>query len=282
MTTTLIIQGPQTTPAQVRQLAASLSATLEQRGDSYRLDLPARLDNMQLQQLRADHPYDINQLPDGFDPSQIRLLVTDMDSTLINIECIDEIADFLNLKPRIAEITESAMRGEIDFETSLRRRISLLIGLDDSALHHVYQQRLQPNPGAREMLTGLKARGIQTALVSGGFTYFTERLKQRLGLDYTLANVLAFDAHGKLSGLGNEVIVGAERKAQFLLELCNELDISPQQTIAMGDGANDLKMMAVAGLSIAYHAKPAVQQQADCALNHCGLDGVLGLLDITL
>ncbi|MBI5451634.1 MAG: phosphoserine phosphatase SerB [Gammaproteobacteria bacterium] len=280
MTNILIAQGARADAAQIAQLTAELGASAEHRGLCHRFVLQQRPDTALLQQLRARYPFDINLLPAGLDPAQIRLLVTDMDSTLINIECIDEIADFLNLKPRIAEITELAMRGEIDFETSLRRRVGLLVGLSDSALHHVYHERLQLNPGAEQLLAGLKARRIRSALVSGGFSYFTERLKQRLGLDFTLANTLAFDDHGKLTGLGDQHIVGAERKAQFLLELCQRLGILPHQTIAMGDGANDLRMMAVAGLSIAYHAKPAVQQQADCVLNHCGLEGVLGLLDI--
>lgn len=172
------------------------------------------------------------------------------------------------------------MRGEIDFETSLRRRIALLTGLQENALEHVYNERLRPNPGAEQMIAGLKSRDIKIALVSGGFTYFTEKLKRRLGLDYTLANTLEFE-NGKLTGEIHGRIIGAEAKAKFLLEKCKALGIKPSQAIAMGDGANDLMMMKEAGLSIAYHAKPKVQQQAHSALNHCGLDGVLGLLDIT-
>lgn len=279
--TTLIVQGPQTTAADIERLAARCHAdAITQQGAAFRLSLPRAPDAAQLAALRNEFAADLNLLPADFDPAAARLLVTDMDSTLIGIECIDEIADFLDLKPQVAEITSAAMRGEIDFETSLRRRIALLIGLDDSALRHVYEERLTLNPGAEEMIAGLQRHGIRVALVSGGFTYFTERLQQRLGLDYTLANELAFDGHGKLSGIANEEIVGAERKARFLHELCAQLGIAPQQAIAMGDGANDLRMMSQAGLSIAYHAKATVRERAHCVLNHCGLEGTLGLLGL--
>lgn len=232
-----------------------------------------------LKTLRAEYQFDINILPQGFDTNACRLLVTDMDSTLINIECVDEIADFINVKPQVAEITEAAMRGEIDFETSLRKRVSLLQGLDVTALERVYLERLQLNPGAEKMIKGLQQRGIKTALVSGGFTFFTERLKQRLGLDFTMANVLG-EHNGKLTGEVEGEVCGAQAKADFLLTHCTKLAISPQQVVAMGDGANDLLMMNEAGLSVAYHAKPTVQEQANTVLNYCGLEGVLGLLQL--
>jgi len=280
---TLVLQGDGLGSQSIESLTDKLHADVQAIAADHRhahLSLPAALSADMLTQLRRQHDFDINQLPAGFDPTQIRLLLMDMDSTLISIECIDEIADFLDIKPQVAEITEAAMRGEIDFETSLKRRIALIHGLDDSALQHVYDERLQLNPGAERMLEALKSRGIKTALVSGGFTYFTERLQQRLDLDFTLANELAFDDDGKLTGIANDVIVGAQRKADFLVELCRLNNIEPQQVIAMGDGANDLLMMQRAGLSVAYHATPTVQAQAMTALNHCGLDGVLGLLGI--
>lgn len=278
---TLIVQGLNN-PQQAEQLARHLNADfqLDHSGQVMTFDLQHPLQQLEISRLRIDFACDINQLPENFEPQQARLLISDMDSTLISIECIDEIADFLAIKPQVAAITEAAMRGEINFETSLQQRIELLKGLDDSALHHVYNERLTLNSGAEQLIAGLKKNNIKIALVSGGFTFFTDRLHDRLGLDYTLANELAF-AHGHLTGLANKVIVGAERKAEFLHELCQQLAISPQQVIAMGDGANDLPMMAAAGLSIAYHAKPAVQQQANTALNHCGLDAVLGLLGIS-
>ncbi|HEX22509.1 MAG TPA: phosphoserine phosphatase SerB, partial [Chromatiales bacterium] len=171
----------------------------------------------------------------------------------------------------------AAMRGEIDFEASLRQRVALLEGLSTSALQQVYDDRLRLNPGAETLIDGLKARGIKLALVSGGFTFFTDRLKTRLGLDFTLANVLA-EKDSKLLGSVEGAIVGAETKATYLTALCHELEIHPAQVVAVGDGANDLKMLAVAGLGVAYHAKPAVRAQADAALHHRGLDAVLDML----
>lgn len=282
MGTQLILQGSNRDQTAIAQLQQQLSlAEPIETTHSHRYTLDTPLTSAELNSLRQQYHFDINQLPADFSPAAMRLLLTDMDSTLISIECIDEIADFLAIKPQVAEITESAMRGEIDFETSLNKRIGLLLGLDDSALQHVYAERLQLNPGAERLIDGLKQRDIKTALVSGGFTYFTDRLKTRLGLDFSLANELAFDQAGKLTGISNRVIVGAQRKADYLQELCTELNIQPNQVIAMGDGANDLVMMKQAGLSVAYHAKPTVQQQAMTAFNYCGLDGVLDLLGDT-
>jgi phosphoserine phosphatase len=199
-----------------------------------------------------------------------------MDSTLINIECIDEIADMQGLKPQVSAITEAAMRGEIDFAESLRRRVALLEGLDEQALQRVYDERLKLNPGALMMLANLKEHGIKTLLVSGGFVFFTEQLKPRLGLDYTHANRLEI-VNGKLTGKVMGKVFDAQGKADWLVKIRNELNLRPDQVIAMGDGANDLKMMAQAGVSIAYHAKPVVRAQASYALNFVGLDGLVNL-----
>jgi len=205
------------------------------------------------------------------------LVVMDMDSTLITIECIDEIADMQGLKPQVSKITEAAMRGEIDFAESLRRRVALLEGLDEHALQRVYDERLQLSPGAEIMLEALRSRGIRTLLVSGGFGFFTDRLKIRLGLDYTRANTLEI-ANGKLTGKVRGKVFDAQGKADSLVKIRDELNLGPDQVIAMGDGANDLKMMAQAGISIAYHAKPMVREQASYALNFVGLDGLVTLL----
>ncbi len=275
----IILQGAALTQATAETIAQQLGGELESATAFHRVHTPQHIDHSTIERLRSEHAFDINCLPENFDPSAVRLLVTDMDSTLISIECIDEIADYVNVKPQVSEITESAMRGEIDFETSLRRRIALLKGLKEDALQHVYHERLQLNPGAEQMLAGLKANNIKTALVSGGFTYFTDKLKARLNLDYTLANTLEFE-NGSLTGEIHGHIVGAQAKADLLLQKCEELKIKPSQVVAMGDGANDLVMMKEAGLSIAYHAKPKVQVQAHAAFNHCGLDGVLGLLNV--
>ncbi len=225
------------------------------------------------EQLRID----INTLPADFDPSTAKLLVSDMDSTLISIECIDEIADYLNVKPQVSAITEAAMRGEIDFITSLTKRVALLKGVRASALELVYDERLTLNPGAEELISSLKRDGIKFCLVSGGFTFFTDRLKERLKLDYAHANVLGIE-DGALTGEVLGDIVGAQAKADLLLSHSESLAISPKQVISVGDGANDLLMMKEAGLSVAYHAKPAVQAQAATAINYGGLDSILHML----
>jgi phosphoserine phosphatase len=216
-------------------------------------------------------------VPDAQRLNQFGLCVMDMDSTLINIECIDEIADMMNLKPQVSAITESAMRGELDFAASLKKRVALLKGLDKIALNRVIDERLQPNPGAVEWIAACKANNIKTMLVSGGFTLFANHVKDLLGLDYAVANTLEI-VNGKLTGQVLGDIVGADRKALELLKLRETLSLRFDQTIAVGDGANDLKMMKVAGVSVAYHAKPIVQQQATYALNFNGLDGIINLL----
>ena len=222
------------------------------------------------------------QIDYGFVPAErtladFGLLVMDMDSTLISIECIDEIADMQGLKPQVTEITNAAMQGKIDFAESLCRRVALLEGLDENALLRVYDERLKLNPGAEMMLAALQAQGIKTLLVSGGFLFFTERLKPRLGLDYTHANTLEI-IDGKLTGRVLGEILDAQGKADWLVKIREQLGLEPAQVIAMGDGANDLKMMAQAGVSIAYHAKPVVRAQASYALNFVGLDGLVNLL----
>ncbi|MBA5606684.1 phosphoserine phosphatase SerB [Duganella sp. FT3S] len=209
--------------------------------------------------------------------SEFKLVAMDMDSTFITIECIDEIADMQGLKPQVAAITEAAMRGELDFAASLTRRVALLEGLDASALERVYEERLRLSPGAETMLKAVQAAGLKTLLVSGGFTFFTSRLKARMGLDYTHANELEI-VDGKLTGKVIGGIVDADEKKRTVERVCAELGISPAQAIVMGDGANDLKMMGIAGLSVAFRAKPVVREQASVALNFVGLDGILPLL----
>jgi len=209
--------------------------------------------------------------------ADFKLVAMDMDSTLITIECIDEIADMQGLKAQVAEITEAAMRGELEFSESLKRRVALLEGLDAAALERVYTERLAISMGGEAMLAGVKAAGLKTLLVSGGFTFFTERLKARLGLDYTHANVLEI-VNGKLTGRVVGGIVDADEKRRTVERVCADLGIGPEQAIVMGDGANDLKMMEIAGLSVAFRAKPVVRARASVALNHTGLDGLLAIL----
>lgn len=248
----------------------------------------AELINPRAYRLVDAHPHDgvasycwEEQLDYGYvRPSQkladFGLVVMDMDSTLITIECIDEIADMYHLKPQVSVITEAAMRGEIDFAESLRRRVALLEGLEESALQRVYDERLQLSPGAETMLAKLREYGIKTLLVSGGFVFFTERLKARLGLDFAYANTLEI-IDGKLSGKVLGDILDAKGKADMLLRTRDVLALNGKQVIAMGDGANDLKMMTQASVSIAYHAKPVVRSQASYAFNFVGLDGLINL-----
>ena len=228
-----------------------------------------------LREARGDLPVDIVVQPRAF--RRKKLFLADMDSTMIGQECIDELADFAGLKAHVAGITERAMRGEIEYDQSLRERLALLKGLDESALQRVYDERLQLSPGAETLLAAARAAGVRTLLVSGGFTFFTERLKPRLALDYTAANTLEV-ADGKLTGRVLGDIVDAQGKADRLNQVRLQLNLDKQQVIAMGDGANDLKMMAEAGVSIAYRAKPVVRAQASYALNQVGLDGVIPLL----
>jgi len=209
--------------------------------------------------------------------SDFKLVAMDMDSTLITIECIDEIADMQGLKAQVAAITEAAMRGELDFAESLTQRVALLEGLDASALQRVYDERLAISMGGQAMLAGVRAAGLKTLLVSGGFTFFTERLQARLGLDYVHANALDI-AGGKLTGRVLGGIVDAEEKMRTVQRVCRDIGTGTERAIVIGDGANDLKMMGIAGLSVAFRAKPVVRDQASIALNFSGLDGLLNIL----
>ncbi|MBC3928390.1 phosphoserine phosphatase SerB [Undibacterium sp. CY21W] len=230
----------------------------------------------QIQQQCFDAELDVAAQTQARSLCDFKLVAMDMDSTLITIECIDEIADMQGLKPQVAEITEAAMRGELEFCESLTRRVALLKGLDASALQRVYDERLQLSPGADKMLKAIQQAGLKTLLVSGGFTFFTDRMKSRLQLDHTHANVLEIE-NGKLTGKVVGGIVDADEKKRTVERVCAEMGITPDQAIVMGDGANDLKMMKISGMSVAFRAKPVVRAQADVALNFVGLDGVLNL-----
>jgi phosphoserine phosphatase len=215
--------------------------------------------------------------------ADFRLLALDMDSTLINIESLDEIAAYAGKGKEVAAITEAAMRGEIaDYRESLRRRVAMLAGADEALLGRVYEQRLRLNAGAEELLRTCKAAGLKTLLVTGGFTFFTDRMKQRLGFDFTRSNELEVaDGRltGRVTGPGGGEIIDAEGKAQAVRDACAQIGCPTDRSIVIGDGANDLKMLRLAGLSVAYRAKPVVAQQAAQSLNFSPLDGVLAWFD---
>ena len=226
----------------------------------------------------------------GFTPplklSSFKLIAFDMDSTLINIECVDEIADAAGRKAEVAAITEATMRGEIaDFKESLRRRVALLQGVTVAQMEAVYTQRLQLNPGATELVAACKTAGLKVLLVSGGFTYFADRVKARLAIDFARSNVLTIEngvLTGKMTDQAWGDICDGQEKRRTLLEVASLMGIAPGQCIAVGDGANDLPMMGACaeagGLSVAYHAKPKVREQAMVAINSGGLDRLLAVL----
>jgi len=222
----------------------------------------------------------------GFEPplhlSDYRLIAFDMDSTLINIECIDEIADVAGRKAEVALITEAAMRGEIaDYKESLRHRLAMLQGVRESALQEVYEQRLRINPGVERFVAACRNAGLKTLLVSGGFTFFSERIRHRLRLDFARANTLGV-TNGALTGSLVERpwgdICDGNEKRRVVMEVCELMGIDPAQAIAVGDGANDLPMMLFTGLSIAYHGKPAVRERASISIESGGMDRALEVL----
>jgi phosphoserine phosphatase len=270
----------------IKQIATLIGCTVDTTAEIQTSATVCRFHNVQceapirkqVEQIAAAARLDATFITAGQRLEDFKLVVMDMDSTLITIECIDEIADMQGLKSQVSAITEAAMRGEIEFRESLQQRVALLKGLDATALQRVIDERLQLSPGAEVMLKAVKEAGCKTLLVSGGFTFFTEHMQARLGLDYTCANQLDIQ-DGKLTGkiLGN--IIDAQAKRRTVEATCVLLNIEPAQTIVMGDGANDLAMMAIAGLSVAYKAKPIVQQNATVSLNFVGLDGILALFD---
>jgi phosphoserine phosphatase len=223
---------------------------------------------------KAGWPVDLNVIPVA--GRRKKLLVADMDSTIIGCECIDELADMAGIKPRVAAITERAMRGELDFEGALRERVALLKGLPLEAVARVYAERVRLNPGAKVLLRTMRANGAYCFLVSGGFTYFTSRVAEDAGFDNSQGNTLIDDGKA-LTGTVAEPILGREAKLQTLMREAERLGIDVAETLGVGDGANDLAMIQRAGLGVAYHAKPVVAKAAGAAINHGDLSALLYL-----
>jgi phosphoserine phosphatase len=269
----LVLQGPSISKADVDAIADGARPSSVEGISSRAFRLKGASPHDSVAKLCEARRIDFAWVPEGRRFADLKLLAMDMDSTLITIECIDEIADFKGIKPEVAAITASAMRGEIDFAQSLTRRVALLAGLPVADLAAVYDERLRISPGATRMLGGFKAVGAITALVSGGFTFFTDRLKTRLGLDVTLSNTFEV-SDNRLTGRIAGDIVDAEVKAATVRDLKAR---HGGLTVTLGDGANDLPMFAEADVSIAYRAKPVVRAAATHALDFCGLDGALNL-----
>ena len=276
MSTDLVIQGFNVETSDLKQLAKLSGASAIEQLEAQAFSLRGGFRAEGIAELCQARELDYAFVPVERRLSDFRLLVMDMDSTLITIETIDELADMVGLKDQVAAITARAMRGEIEYDESLQRRMALLEGLEERALQRVYDERLKITPGAERLLKRVQALGIKTLLVSGGFTYVTDRLKSRLGLDHCHANILEIDA-GKLTGKVLGAIVNADQKREALLKMRDELGIVREQIIGIGDGANDLKFMAESGVSVAYHAKPVVREKATHAINHVNLDGALHL-----
>ena len=272
----LIIQGLEINNSDLRELAKLSRADAIERitGQAFRLIHATHADDVPGYCAQAE--LDFAFVDAATKLSDFKLIAMDMDSTLLAIESIDEIADMQQIKPQVAAITLQTMRGEISFEESLTRRTALLRGLHQDALQQVYDERVKLSPGAERMLQLAKRSGLKTMVISGGFTFFTERIKKKLGFDYAAANVLEIEDN-RLTGKVAGDIIGRRGKGQVLRQVCEELGLRREQVIAIGDGANDLDMLAEAGVGIAYHAKPIVKQQATYSIDYAGLDGVTNL-----
>ncbi len=272
----LVVQHPVLADGAVEAFAAAVGRAPELRVAALAAWKDVRIAAAEVTRLADQWAVDAEIVPAGARLSDYRLIAFDMDSTLITIECVDEIADYAGRKAEVAAITEAAMRGEIvDYDESLRRRVALLEGLPVTVLQQVYDERVRTSPGAERLIGECRRAGMKLLVVSGGFTFFTDRLRGRLGLDYTHASSLGVE-NGRLTGGLIGEIVNADVKKRVVEEVCADVGCTPAQMIVVGDGANDLKMMSIAGMSVAYRAKPIVRSETTHAINHCGLDAVLG------
>ncbi|GKS69839.1 phosphoserine phosphatase [Nitrosomonas sp. PY1] len=275
----LIIQGLDVNNSDLRAIAKlSFADGIEKiTGQAFRLTHAMHTENnIEIAEYCAQAQLDFAFVDPARKLSDFKLIAMDMDSTLLAVETIDEVADMLHIKPQVAEITLQTMRGEISFEESLTRRTALLEGLHQDMLQSVYDERIKLSPGAERMLQQANKHGIKTMVISGGFTFFTDRIQEKLRLDFSSANVLEIE-NEKLTGKVVGKILGRQGKAEKLRAIQQQLGIQSAQTIAVGDGANDLDMMLEAGVSIAYHAKPIVKQHATYAIDYVGLDGIISL-----
>jgi phosphoserine phosphatase len=274
----LVVQGPGLQEAEAQALVPLVQAKRVEPIGLGAFRLRSSTPNAAVARWAEQRQVDYAFMPQGRRFADLKLVAMDMDSTLITIECIDELGDLAGRKAEIAAITARAMRGEIEYRESLRRRVAALSGLAEDSLTRVYEERVRLTPGADALIGACKEHGVRVLLVSGGFAFFTDRLKARLGLDHTISNVLEVKG-GKLTGALIGEIVDADAKAAKFREVLLELKATREESVAIGDGANDLKMMKEAGVSVAFRAKPVVQAQASCALNWSGLDGVVNLFE---
>ena len=272
----LVVQGAVLEPAALAEVAALAGAmqSLVLGASAWRFAGATR--DARVERWCADHQVDFAWVPDERRLADLRLVAMDMDSTLVTIESIDEMGELLGIREKIAAVTEQAMRGEIDYPESLRRRVALLAGLEEQALERICEERMHLSPGAEVLVQRCRELGIRTLLVSGGFSLFTTWLQRRLGIDAVLSNELEIE-NGRLTGRVVGGIVDGAAKAQRLRTELEQLGIARAHAVAIGDGANDIPMMGAAGVSIAYRAKTIVRKHATHALDYSGLDGVLNL-----
>ena len=270
---TLIVHGHNIETA--KKVALHINGELEARKSHYRVHTTS---NFEIENLRSQHSVDLNIFDQGFDYDNIKLMVSDMDSTLISIETIDEVARQVGLSNEVSFITEEAMQGQLDFSESFKKRLSILKGVGTESFNEVYKNKMKLSPGASELVKFLKSIKIKTALVSGGINFFAEKVTDVLGIDTYRANDVEIK-NEVLTGKVLGAVVDAKAKANYIEELCNYYGISPKQVIAIGDGANDLEMMKLAELSVAYHGKPILKKSCNIQINFGGLDSLIDFFD---